>query len=95
MLRAMGPTEGVPTDTGPPVGLEKGCRPCLAGTITITVRIRPQQKAISEPPAMPPIVRTSFDLGFMRYLRRFPTDVTVLPETESIAGLTGAHIGRP
>ena len=81
VLREMGPTptEGVPAVAGPPVGLAKGSRPSLAGTMTITVRMRPQQKAISEPPTTPPIARASLDLAFILYLRELQTGVNKMP----------------
>ena len=81
VLRATGPTttEGEATVTGTPVGQDRGPLPSLAGMMTVTVRTRPQQKASSEPAAMPPITRVSFDLDFIPYLKRLPTDTSAAP----------------
>ena len=78
---AMGPTptEGEATTVGSLGGLGGNPLPSLTGTMTTTVRSRPQQNASSEPPTMPPIVMASLDLDFIIYLSKPAADTRAAP----------------
>lgn len=83
------PNEGELTAVGTPSVSGGKPLPSLTGTIIATVSNRPQQKARSEPPTIPPIVAASLDLDPMLYLRSPTAKTTAVP---TIARTTTAMI---